>query len=49
MLQNSLLWTKVATIKIFEYLPLGSDFKKQTSIAGKQYQQLDKVHRLKYN
>ena len=48
LLEKGLL-EKAATIKIFEYSPLGSDLKKQTSTAGKQYQQLDKVHRLKYN
>ena len=47
LLEKGLL-EKAATIKIFEYSALGSDLKKQTSIAGKQYQQLDKVHRLKY-
>ena len=48
LLEKGLL-EKAATIKIFEYSALGNDLKKQTSIAGKQYQQLDKVHRLKYN
>ena len=48
LLEKGLL-EKAATIKIFEYSALGSYLKKQASIAGKQYQQLDKVHRLKYN
>ena len=37
LLEKGLL-EKAATIKRFEYSPLGSDLKKQTSIAGKQYQ-----------
>ena len=48
LLEKGLL-KKAATIKIFEYSALGSDLKKQTSIARKQYQQVHKVHRLKYN
>ena len=35
---------KAATIKIFEYLLLGSEMKKQNEIARKQYQGLDKVY-----
>ena len=34
---------KAATIKRFEYLSLGSELKKQTDIAKKQYQVLDKI------
>ena len=34
---------KAATIKRFEYSPLGSELKKQTDIAKKQYQGLEKV------
>ena len=34
---------KAAAIKRFEYSPLVSEFKKQTSAAQKQYQKLDKV------
>ena len=36
---------KVARIKRFEYSPLVSGFKKQTDIAKKQYQRLDKAVR----
>ena len=32
---------KTATIKRFEYFLLGSEFKKQTDIAEKQYKKLD--------
>lgn len=39
------LLDKEAIMKTFEYSPLGSELKKQTSIAEKQYQELDKVHR----
>ena len=35
---------KVATIKRFEYSPLGSELEKQTDIAKKHYQKLDKVY-----
>ena len=34
---------KAPTIKRFEYSPLGSKLKKPTSIAEKQYQELDKI------
>ena len=37
------LLEKAATIKRFEYLPLGSELKLQTSIAEKQYKRLDKT------
>ena len=37
------LLEKSATIKRFEYSPLDSELKKQTDIAKKQYQWLDKV------
>ena len=37
LLEKGLL-EKAATIKIFEYSPIGSHLKMQTSIAGKQYQ-----------
>ena len=36
---------KVATIKRFEYSPLGSELKNQTDISKKQYHRLNKVHR----
>ena len=35
---------KVATIKRFEYSQLGSELEKQTDIAKKHYQKLDKVY-----
>ena len=35
------------TIKVFEYLPLGSKFEKQTSIVKDQYQGLDRVYEVK--
>ena len=35
---------KAATIKRFEHSPLGSELKKQTDSAKKQYQALDKVY-----
>ena len=39
------LLEKTATIKRFEYLPLGIEFKKQTNIAKKKkYPGLDKVY-----
>ena len=34
---------KAATIKRFEYSPLGSELKRQTDIAKKQYQELEKA------
>ena len=34
---------KAAIIKIIEYLPLDSELRKQTDIARKQYQGLDKT------
>ena len=34
------LLEKAATMKIFEYLPLGKELKAQTGIAKKQYQKL---------
>ena len=38
------LLEKAATIKRFEYLPLGKELKAQTEIAKKQYQGLDKIY-----
>ena len=35
---------KAAALKRFKYLPLGSELKKQTSVAEKQYQQLDNTY-----
>ena len=40
------LLEKAATIKRFEYLPLGSELKQQTSIAEKQYKRLDNTYEL---
>ena len=43
------LLEKAATIKRFEYSPLGSELKKYTDIAKKkkkEYQRLDKVYEL---
>ena len=37
------LLEKAAAIKRFEYSPLGKELKKQTSVAEKQYQTLDKA------
>ena len=37
------LFEKAATIKRFEYSPLGKELKKQTSVAEKQYQNFDNV------
>ena len=37
------IFEKAATIKRFEYSPLGSELEKQTDLAKKQYQGLDKV------
>ena len=37
---------KTATIRRFEYSPIGSELKKQTSIAEKQYQRFDDVKEL---
>ena len=34
---------RATALKIFEYLPLGKELKKETSIAAKQYQSFDKV------
>ena len=36
---------KAAEIKRFEYSTFGNELKKQTSIAGKQYQELYKVYK----
>ena len=38
------LLEKAATIKRFEYCPLGKELKSQTDIAKKQYQTLDKIY-----
>ena len=40
------LLEKAATIKRFEYPPLSKELKKQTSIAEKQYRELDEVRGL---
>ena len=40
---------KAATIKRFEYSPLHSELKKQTDVARKQYQRLDKVYKFDKN
>ena len=40
---------KAATIKRFEYSPLDSELKKQTDVARKQYQRLDKVYKFYKN
>ena len=37
------LLEKAATIKMFEYSQLCSEFKKQTDITKKQYQKLDNI------
>ena len=37
------LLEKATALKRFEYSPLGKELKKQTSVAEKQYQDLDKV------
>ena len=37
------LLVKAATIKRFEYLPLGIQLKRQTEIAKEQYQRLDQA------
>ena len=34
---------KAVAIKRLEYLPLGSELNKQVSVAGKQYQELNKL------
>ena len=38
------LLEKAATMKTFEYSPLGKELKEQTSFAGKQYQKLDNTY-----
>ena len=43
------MFEKVAFIKRFEYLPLGSGLKKQTDTARKQFQKLDKVYEFNKN
>ena len=43
LLPEKNLLEKVATIKILEFLQLGSESKKQTSIAEKHYKKLGKV------
>ena len=47
--EDVLLLLKAATIKSFQYPPLDSELKKQTSITEKQYQELDKVHGINKN
>ena len=37
---------KAATVKKFEYLPLGSELNKQTITAEKQYKRLDKAYKI---
>ena len=34
---------KAAAMKRFQYSPLGKEVKKQTSVAEKQYQEIDKI------
>ena len=43
------MFEKAAFIKRFEYLPLGSELKKQTDTATKQFQKLDKVYEFNKN
>ena len=43
------LLEKAATIRRFEYSPLGIELKKQTDIAKKQYEGLDKVYKFNKN
>ena len=43
VLPEKVLLEKAATIKRFEYSPLGSELKRQTDIAKKQYKKLDKA------
>ena len=43
VLSERKLLEKACTIKKFEYSPVGTEFRKQTSVAEKQYQKLDKV------
>ena len=38
VLPEKYLLQKAATMKIFEYYPLGKELKKQSSVAEKQYQ-----------
>ena len=45
LLEKDLL-RKVSKIQIFEYLPLGSELKKQTDIAEKQYKNSGKASKL---
>ena len=40
------LLEKAATMKRFEYLPLGKELKAQTDIAKNQYQRLDNIFEL---
>ena len=44
VLLEKYLLEKAATIKIFEYSPLGEELKKETNIAEKQYQKLDNIY-----
>ena len=44
VLQEKYLLEKAATMKRFEYWPLGSELKKQTDIAKKHNQGLDKIY-----
>ena len=46
VLREKDLLDKVATIKIFKYLRLGSEVNRQTEISKKQYQKLHKVYKL---
>ena len=44
VLPEIVLLVKVAMMKIFEYLPLGSELKKQTDIAEKKFKKLDTTY-----
>ena len=43
VLPEKYLFEKSAAIKRFKYSPLGSELRKQSSVAEKQYKRLDKV------
>ena len=44
--QKKQMLKKAATMKRFEYLPLGKEFKAQADISKKQYQKLDNTYEL---
>ena len=44
VLQETYLLEKAATMKIFEYWPLGRELKKQTDIVEKHNQGLDEIY-----